>query len=411
MPTRRGWAALATGLGLWVAARFMGSSDLHMVAVGLAVLPVLSTVLVRWGRVRIDVTRHLSAVRVFPGTRVTVTLTVENTGRTTIPFMLVQDALPATLGRPARLVVAGVPPRNEATVSYSFVCRERGRFRIGPLTTFVTDPFGLSRLRVPTSERNELIVYPRIDDLEAGRLAARGAGSGESAARQLYRSAAEFYTMREYVTGDDLRRIHWPSVAHTGSLMIRQDESTRRSWATLFLDNRTSTLGASGSPAFERAVSSAASVGRLLIRAGFSLTLVRADAPATPVTETALLEILAGVGAARGGAIADLLMKLRATAPAESTLAVVAGVPSPGELASISRTGTTFGRRIAILVHPLDASTLQPIARSEFDARATAATATLRRSGWDVYVLNPHETLGDEWRRRDPRRAHALVPA
>src|SRR5437899_3317308 len=85
-----------------------------------------------------------------------------------------------------------------------------------------------------------------------------------SIAGRLHRSAAEFYTMREYVTGDDLRRIHWPSVARTGQLMIRQDESTRRSSALLFLDSRASALGAYGSPGFERAVSVAATLGRAL---------------------------------------------------------------------------------------------------------------------------------------------------
>ena len=34
--------------------------------------------------------------------------------------------------------------------------------------------------------------------------------------------------MRGYQEGDDLRRIHWPSVARTGELMIRQDESSKR---------------------------------------------------------------------------------------------------------------------------------------------------------------------------------------
>src|SRR5438105_2047418 len=81
-------------------------------------------------------------------------------------------------------------------------------------------------------------------------LAMHGAGTGESSVRHLQHSAAEFYTMREYVTGDDLRRIHWPSVARTGQLMIRQDEATRRSNATLFLDNRSSSLGQDGSPGF-----------------------------------------------------------------------------------------------------------------------------------------------------------------
>ena len=77
--------------------------------------------------------------------------------------------------------------------------------------------------------------------------------------------------MRGYQEGDDLRRIHWPSVARTGELMIRQDEASRRASGMVFVDNRTPALGQAHGPAFERAVSVAASLGVLLANAGFAL--------------------------------------------------------------------------------------------------------------------------------------------
>ena len=63
MPTRRGFAALAAGLGLYIAARFVGSDDLHMVAVGIVALPFLAAAFVQWNRVRLCIHRHLSTVR------------------------------------------------------------------------------------------------------------------------------------------------------------------------------------------------------------------------------------------------------------------------------------------------------------------------------------------------------------
>src|SRR5205823_6750610 len=133
MLTRRGWAALAAGLGLYIAARFVGSDDLHMVAVGIVALPFLSALFVHWNRVRLGIHRNLSAVRVFPGTRVTVTVAVENQGLSTTPFLLLEDTLPSNLGRSARLVVTGVPTGGTQRVSYSVVSRQRGRYTLGPL--------------------------------------------------------------------------------------------------------------------------------------------------------------------------------------------------------------------------------------------------------------------------------------
>jgi uncharacterized protein (DUF58 family) len=407
--TRRGWAAAGTGLFLWVAARFMGSPDLHMVAAGLVVLPVISLLLVRWGRVRVTVHRSLSGVRVFPGTRVVVTLTVRNEGRGTLSFLLLEDAVPPSIGKPARLVVTGIPAGLDQTASYSFVSRERGVYSIGPLAVTATDPFGLARTRAVTTAQSELIVYPRVEQLQPWKLGAQGAGSGESAVRHLQRTAADFYTMRPYVTGDDLRRIHWPSVARTGELMIRQDESTRRSWATLFLDSRAGALGVSGSQAFERVVSCAASIGRVLLRAGFTMTLGTADGIGREVSETALLEFLARVSQARVHGVAEVLTRLRSASPSESTLAVVAPLPVPSEISVLTRTGMAFGRKLAVLVLPVQAPGPGRTGPSELDLRARTARASLLRAGWDAYLVAPNGTLAEEWQRRNPRRLPATA--
>jgi uncharacterized protein (DUF58 family) len=397
MPTRRGWAALAAGLCLWVGARFVGSQDLHMVAVGVAALPILAALFVRWNRVRLGIHRHLSAVRVFPGTRVVVTLTVENGGTTTVPFLLLEDELSPTLGPSARVVVSGLPAGFTQSVSYSLIARRRGRYSVGPAATSVTDPFGLARIQVQDPSHSELIVYPAVEDIEPWRLGIRGAGAGESTVRQLYRSAAEFYTMREYITGDDLRRIHWPSVARTGQLMIRQDESTRRSVATLFLDNRSVALGGSGSAGFERAVSVTASIGRALSRGGFVVHFGAVDMPETVVTETRLLERLAEATPVRTRGIGEALSTLRAAGRTDTSLVLVAAPPTEQEVAGIARISTAFGRKLGILVYPANPADLPPHSAAELHGRVLAARGALQHSGWDVVVVEPHRRLIDAW--------------
>src|SRR5207244_6621366 len=190
---------------------------------------------------------------------------------------LVQDAVPATLGRPARLVLTGLPGRNDQRVRYTIPCRTRGRFSIGPLTLTLSDPFALTRIELTYDERDEVMVLPEVEKLDTGLPSPLGAGRGRSLSRVLLPSGEDFYTMREYQIGDDLRRIHWPSVARRGRLMIRQDEASRRGTAAIFLDTRVSALGASGDPAFERAVSAAASMSVLLARSGFTVRLTTSE--------------------------------------------------------------------------------------------------------------------------------------
>ena len=409
MPTKRGWAAFGAGLSLWIAARLIGSRDLHMVAAGVSALPILAVLFVRWTHPQLAIRRQLSAVRVSLGSRIGVTVTVENRGRATTPFLLIEDAVPSALGRPAHLVVSGVPPGREQRAAYAIHCRSRGRFRVGPLSVYLSDPFGFARTRVLTGADIELIVYPEVEDVAVSGLAVHGAGSGEAAVRFLHRSAAEFYTMREYVTGDDLRRIHWPSVARTGQLMIRQDEATRRSAAILFLDTRGPAFGSYGSPGFEKAVSVTASLGRALSRAGFSLHLATVDGPAVSATEDQLLETLAGIGPSRTKSLMPSLATLRAAGPADSTFVLVTPPPSPAETGSITRAGGAFGRRVVVLVYPATLASLGTEAAAELDGRATAARLSFVRAGWEVLVIGPEGSLKDTWQRIRMKRREALA--
>ena len=59
--------------------------------------------------------------------------------------------------------------------------------------------------------------------------------------------------MREYVEGDDLRKIHWPATAKRGGFMIRQEETPWHTRATILLDDRVESHGGIGeSSSFER---------------------------------------------------------------------------------------------------------------------------------------------------------------
>jgi hypothetical protein len=73
----------------------------------------------------------------------------------------------------------------------------------------------------------------------------------------------DFFGLREYEVGDDLRRVHWRSTARTGELMLRQDEMPWESRSTILLDTRPSTHQGES---FERAVEIAASLATAMCR-------------------------------------------------------------------------------------------------------------------------------------------------
>jgi uncharacterized protein (DUF58 family) len=389
----------AAALGLWVVARISGSPTLHIVAVGLAILPIAAVVFTRWSRQRLHVRRRLSDQRIQPGRRVTVELEIENESPASTSFLLLEDAVPPGLGRPARLVLTGIVARGLARASYSLVAHSRGRYTIGPLAIDVSDPFALTRSRVEFAGHEELVVTPTVEELESGPSSPFGQTSGLSLAKHLFRTGEEFFTMRAYQEGDDLRRIHWPSVARSGELMIRQDESTRRSNAVLYLDTRRSAVGQTRSPAFERCVSSAASIGMLLVRYGFTIRLATTQLSPSPVTADQLLDTLAGVshdGARSAGAA---LGKLRGVASTDTTLVAITAPPDPGDLTGLIRLGPIFGAKLAVLVYPVDPAILPPDRQAQIEGRASSARLSLSRGGWEVLVLAPDTRLRDLWQR------------
>jgi len=203
--------------------------------------------------------------------------------------------------------------------------------------------------------------------------------------------------MRQYQLGDDLRRIHWPSVARTGDLMIRQDESSRRASGLVFLDNRGHALGQAHSPAFERAVSVAATLGVMLAQRGFALRLGTTEAPAATVSEERFLDALSGIGHASARSVGPALAHLRAGATADTSLVYVAAPPAPGELSSLIRAGSGFGPKLAVVVHPVDPQTLPPGRAAQLEGRATQATMAFARAGWDCIVLTPSTPLKERW--------------
>jgi len=396
MLTPRGIAVALAAVGMWVAARILGSAGLETVAVGLLLLPFIAALFVRWGTRTIHVKRHLSDPRVSPGSRVTVRLDVMHEGAAKPSFLLLEDRLPPSLGRPARVVVAG-SARALQHVSYTIVPNARGRYLIGPMAVDRTDAFGLSRRRVLLDGRDELLVTPEVEDLRAPTEATSVTNVGSARARQLLRTGEEYYTMRGYEEGDDLRRIHWPSVARTGELMIRQDEAARRAAGLIYLDNRESMLGPERGAAFERAVSCAASIGALFTRNGFALRLGLDEMPIATVDEDAFLDLLAGVRPGRGRSLGRVMTGLRLAGAQDTSLVFVGAPPPPQDLPPLVRAGGSFGPKLAVLVHPLDPETEPEARRSQLVSRATQAHLTLVRGGWDCLILSPSLRLRDRW--------------
>jgi uncharacterized protein (DUF58 family) len=244
---------------------------------GLAV----ALVYVRLHRPELSVGRRLGTTAVHNGDTVQVTLSLRNRGRRVLRNLSVVDVV-ESLGA-ATFEISGIDSGEMVSATYRVLCRPRGVYRVGPSRAATSDPLGMAELPAPAGPVDQLIVYPTVEKL-TGFPMVRGQDPSMAASRPEHaqRGGEDFYTLREYQRGDDLRRVHWPSSAKMDQLMIRQLETPWQSRALVLLDVRPGVY--ESDEAFETAVSGAASVVTHLVESGFEADLWSGDPKAIDAT-------------------------------------------------------------------------------------------------------------------------------
>lgn len=401
MPTRRGWTLAGAAVGCVIAARTAGTKELYSVAVAAALLPLIAALTVRWSSYRLGLRRTISSRRVFPHVPVRVELSVRNLGHLPTPPLLLEDEAAAALGGPARFTLSSLTASRGVTFVSERTPVERGRFTIGPLRARVVDPFGLAEASAVLTGGDSIVVFPEIERLGGEGPPAERAGSGPAAVYRLAPGGDEFYGIREYASGDELRKIHWRSVARSGKLMIRQEEARFFPRATLFLDTRRIAHRGSGrDSSLEWGVSAVASVAWHLAREGFALRLATDDAQPTALRSGPVEPLLEALAVIKGSGVGSLMpsLKLLARRPgSDGALFVVLPPPTVEEIRVLSRLRTAYAWCGAVLLDTDSFVATHPRRRAEADQRLAEAEAMLARSGWRVSMAGARERFRDIW--------------
>jgi len=295
MPTRTGITTLVFAVLFLAAGRVFAIFELYIVAAAMLALVACASlwVVLNWRSLRVH--RAVHPDRLHAGVSSTVTLDLSNERLLPTPVARITDEVEGTVRADAQ-----VPPirRHAHTrASYRVPTETRGRIEIGPMTTQVTDPFGLASSKRTSAPDASLLVLPRIDVI------APPPQPGGSTAQKVDRSpnrvgtnGEEFAALRSYVTGDDLRKVHWPSSARTGDLVVRNEYIPEHGHSMILLDVRAS---AADPETFEKMVSAAASIVVACRERGDRVRLVTTDsvdhAADTSAACDAILDLLAVV--------------------------------------------------------------------------------------------------------------------
>jgi uncharacterized protein (DUF58 family) len=130
--------------------------------------------------------------------------------------------------------IAGRAGVRQASLLYA---AERGTTHIGDLHLRVLSPLGLLWRRVRIRRRDRVTVQPGLRELRRHRLLAlhHRVDMGPRRVREIG-EGREFERLREYVRGDDPRRIDWKATARRGQPIVRQYEAERSQSIVLAID-------------------------------------------------------------------------------------------------------------------------------------------------------------------------------
>ena len=343
--------------------------------------------------------RRETTSRVFENEPLSVHLDVANQGRFPRFLLDLNDSLPEFVQADGErdFAVPSLWPGERVSLTYTARALKRGVYRWDPLQISASDPFGVFQRYLPFDAPGEAIVYPRPIELRGGLarsgIETRGQSTGERSRGS--ESGLDFYGIRDYWPGDDLRRIHWPATAHHGRLtVIEFDRGASENIAVVLDASEGSEFGVGLDTSLEVGVRAAASLAHWSLHSEgvASLAVAFPDGPDCVTVDQAqreheILELLARVQADSDITPSALLSWAAGRLTSDASIVLITARPDdalPMVVASLAK------RLLSVSVLLLHAPSFDPRAP---DARGAAEE--LRAAGASVVLLARNADLGE----------------
>ncbi|MEX2504661.1 MAG: DUF58 domain-containing protein [Egicoccus sp.] len=147
----------------------------------------------------------------------------------------------------------------------------RGTFRPGTLTVRVHGPLGLGCRQADRALPGRVEVHPSFRSRAAAELRVRRQRVLDEGMRAIRArgAGAQFEALREYVEGDDVRRVDWAATARTGHPVVRTYRAERNQQVLVLLDTgRLSAALVDGVPRLDHAMDAVLALGTIASRSG-----------------------------------------------------------------------------------------------------------------------------------------------
>ncbi len=159
----------------------------------------------------------------FVGEKLPVHLEITNRSWLPFPWLMVEERVPLDLkdSLEYRNVLA-VGSRAVVDHTYTLYCKRRGYYAVGPMSLSTGDLFGFADAQWIEDQPAYVTVYPQVVPLHQLGLPSRSPFGVLPSRQRLFEDPNRMTGVREYMSGDSQRRIHWKASAHEDTLLVKK---------------------------------------------------------------------------------------------------------------------------------------------------------------------------------------------
>ena len=275
MPTRQGWTIAVAAVAAIAIGRVFGIVELFVIGAGLAAAVLLAVAAVQFHRPELSITRWAHPAVLTVGDTGRVDLLIENRGSLRSPRVDLSEPVGTT--NSAHMTIAPLRVGEQVTAGYRVPAIRRGVLQVGPSLLDRRDLLGLASRPQIAAGATDITVAPQTFELAMPSLGHGVLGRHLLALSQRI-GPGEFHSLRDYVTGDEPRSIHWKASARSEELKVRQHEAQGVRRCIVVLDRDGDAYPApvtdAESDVFERAITAAGSLVLSAERVGLTTRFV-----------------------------------------------------------------------------------------------------------------------------------------
>ncbi len=185
---------------------------------------------------RLRVERGFPYERTVEGSNLNVIIKIKNPSSIHLYRIEIADEVPWRSKLIVNPVFVSTIGPNE-TKTFVYTIRPMfGRHRWNQIRISVGDPFGLFRVKRTVRIISGISATPAWSEVEEWIKKEDLAGSSGIVSRTRRGLSLEFFEIRDYQLGDDVRKVVWSVTARTGKLMVREDLDEVRASFHIFID-------------------------------------------------------------------------------------------------------------------------------------------------------------------------------